>query len=346
MRPHLFALLLLPASTALGQCEFTPTITPSSLILCPDESATLSTQEYDSYQWYKDGNIITGATSQTLTVDQYNDAGYSFTVSATLDGCTDMSASVLVDGYMFLFPYVIHGGDEPNSTGPNGELVFCEGDTLTFTLAPGYTENITWTNNGIAIPGEISPELIVTTTGNYSASAAPGLCPNMVMGIGVEVSAAFNAPIQPDIVDMGDGQLCAYPLGTSTQWYLAGSPIETTDCIDMESSGPYTVFVDYGSDCQTISEPFMSTGFSGVVAPRFSVAPMPAQTSVDISWLPDLRPQGMWQLVDMTGRAVRSGTFSNADHTTFAVETLDAGNYLFVPTTDKAWKPVRVVVAR
>jgi hypothetical protein len=26
------------------------------------------------------------------------------------------------------------------------------------------------------------------------------------------------------------------------------------------------------------------------------------------------------------------------------VSTLEAGNYLFVPTTDKAWEPVRVVV--
>ena len=101
------------AVAATAQCPFTPTILPSDLILCPNESGTLTTQVYDAYQWNKDGSPISGATGQTLTVDQWADAGSSFTVSATLDGCTEMSAPVLVDGWVFLLPYVMHGGDEP-----------------------------------------------------------------------------------------------------------------------------------------------------------------------------------------------------------------------------------------
>jgi hypothetical protein len=343
-RTTLLFLLMMPVSAAMAQCTFTPTITPDDLILCPDESATLSTQVYDSYQWYKDGNLITGATGQTLAVEQFNDAGSSFTVSATLDACTEMSASVLVDGWAFLFPYVIHGGDEPNSTGPNGEEVFCEGDTLTLTLGAGYTENIVWTNNGVPIPDETSPTLTVTTSGLYTVSAAPDVCPNSVMGIGVDISVTFNAPIQPDIIPNGD-QLCAYPTGNSTQWYLGGEPIATTDCITMTSSGPYTVFVDYGNDCQIISEPFMTTGISESDAHRFSIAPMPAQTAVNITWPSALQPQGMWHLLDMTGRIARSGEFRSDGGMSLDVSTLEAGNYLFVPTTDKAWEPVRVVVA-
>lgn len=343
-RTTLLLLLMMPLSAAMAQCTFTPTITPSSLILCPDESATLSTQVYDSYQWYKDGNLITGATGQTLEVEQFNDAGSSFTVSATLDACTEMSTSVLVDGYMFIFPYVIHGGDEPNSTGPNGEEVFCEGDTLTLTLGAGYTENIVWTNNGVPIPDETSPTLTVTTSGLYTVSAAPDVCPNSVMGIGVDIGVTFNAPMQPEIVSNGD-QLCAYPTGNSTQWYLGGEPIATTDCITMTSSGPYTVFVDYGNDCQIISEPFMTTGIATVSAPRFTISPMPAQSRTIISWPASLQPHGTWRILDMTGRSALSGAFPANSRLTLDVSTLEVGNYFFV-SADQTWKPTRIVVIR
>jgi len=334
--------MLAPASAATAQCTFTPTITPNNLILCPNESATLTTQAYDGYQWYKDGGLISGASGQTLAVDQYNDSGSSFTVSATLGGCTAMSAAVLVDGYMFLFPYVINGGDEPNSTGPNGEPIFCQGDTFSLTLGTGYTQNIVWTNNGLPIPDETSPTLIITTTGDYSVSAAPTECPNYIQGIGVDVPVTFNAPIQPDIVPNGD-QLCAYPTGNSTQWYLGGSPIATTDCITMTGSGAYTVFVDYGNDCQIISEPFLSTGISTASVPRFTISPIPAQSHMEISWPADLQPHGTWRLLDMTGRTALSGVFTANGRSTVDVSALEVGNYFFV-SADQTWKPVRIVV--
>ena len=94
-------------TTATGlwaQCTFTPTVTPNNIILCPNDSAELTTQEYDSYQWYKGSDPIVGATSQTLMVHQYEDAGYEFKVAATLDDCTESSVPVLVDGWAFLFP--------------------------------------------------------------------------------------------------------------------------------------------------------------------------------------------------------------------------------------------------
>src|SRR5687768_10000242 len=94
-----------------GQCPFDPLVTPSNLILCPNESDTLWTQVYDSYQWYKDGNPIPGATNQYYVVNQFADAGSYFSVSATDSSCTEMSPQVLVDGWAFLPPFVMHQGD-------------------------------------------------------------------------------------------------------------------------------------------------------------------------------------------------------------------------------------------
>lgn len=321
-----FCLIAL-AFTAWGQCPFTPTITPDNLILCPNENATLSTQPYDAYQWYKDGSLLPGAVGQTLPVSAMLDAGSTFTVEATLDGCAEMSAGVLVDGWVFLPPYVQHGGDEPVNSGPN--LEFCEGDTLLMTLSPGWTHSIVWTNNGIPIPGESSPTLIVTTPGSYSVSAATETCPNYVLGIGVAVDVAFIPPLQPDIVDLG-GEICPYPTGNSTQWYLNGLPYSTDDCISPSAPGAYTVFVDYGQPCQAMSEPWVSTDIGAPsAAPAVpDVSPIPASNVLRVQWPAGSPATGAWQLLDMVGRRVLGGKIPATGMALLDVGHLEAGNYL------------------
>lgn len=330
---------------AVAQCPFTPTISPSMLVLCPNESGTLATEVYDAYQWYKDGSPISGETGQLLAVQQGADAGSSFTVSATLDGCTEMSASVLVDGWMFLLPYVMHGGDDPIGVGPNGEALYCEGDTMLLELSSPYTENIQWTNNGMPIPAPegTSQILVVTGSGSYTVSGAPNVCPNFIMGIGVEVAASFTPPMQPDIV-AGDDQICVYPLGNSTQWYLAGVPVGTTDCIDVTSAGPYTAFVDYGTNCQVISAPYFSTGIQGHHMEAPTVSPNPAASAVSVNWPARALPQGTWMLLDMTGRVLLSGVVPQSGNTNVDVSTLAEGSYVLA-TSDRNWSPIRIVVA-
>jgi len=80
LQPYLKAasfsvLFLVTGGSSVAQCPFDPTVTPADLILCPNSQGELATQSYDSYQWYKEGNPIPGATGQTLVVDAYNDSG-------------------------------------------------------------------------------------------------------------------------------------------------------------------------------------------------------------------------------------------------------------------------------
>src|ERR1700749_401274 len=95
--PLLLCISLFSLNETRAQCNFTPTITPNNPVLCPDQTDTLWTQVYDSYQWYKGNNPIDGATNQYLIVTQQHDVGLKFKVAATQDGCTAFSASVLVD---------------------------------------------------------------------------------------------------------------------------------------------------------------------------------------------------------------------------------------------------------
>jgi len=171
------------AFQANAQCAFNPTISGDTL-LCPNATGQLTTQVYDSYQWYKRPLFggpavpVPGATSQLLMVDYSNDAGFYFSVEATDSGCTEMSPEVLVDGWVFLLPFTIIEGEY--TIGGSGELVLCLGDTIFLIAGMPYDTNLQWYDNGNPIAGANDDTLIVTTVGSYTFSGAPSLCPNFI----------------------------------------------------------------------------------------------------------------------------------------------------------------------
>lgn len=166
-----------------AQCAFDPTVSGDTL-LCPNTTGLLTTQVYDSYQWYKRPLFggpsvpVPGAISQTLVVDAGNDAGFYFKVEATLDTCTEFSPEVLVDGWLFLPPYTIIEGDY--TIGGNGELILCQGDTIFLISGSPYVTNVQWYDGGTPIAGANDDTLIVTVAGSYTFSGAPDICPNYV----------------------------------------------------------------------------------------------------------------------------------------------------------------------
>ncbi|MBN8642925.1 MAG: T9SS type A sorting domain-containing protein [Flavobacteriales bacterium] len=77
-------------------CSHTNTVFPNNLILCPNETATIETQLADSYQWLDYfGSPIAGATNQSLVV-----SSGEYSVQTTINGCTERSPQVLVDGWL------------------------------------------------------------------------------------------------------------------------------------------------------------------------------------------------------------------------------------------------------
>lgn len=188
--PLLFSMLFFLFQNASGQCELNPTISGDTL-LCPGENGILQTQVYDSYQWYKRYflddtlELIPGATEQTLTITE-NDIPYYFAVEVSEDTCTESSPEVLVDGLVFLLPFVEHTGEY--TLDPVTEsFVVCEGDTMFLTLQSPYDTNITWYNNGSPIPNETSNTLAVTSEGAYTVEGAPSICPNFIQSLGLVI---------------------------------------------------------------------------------------------------------------------------------------------------------------
>jgi len=204
-----------------GQCPFDPTIS-GDLILCPNGAGTLSTQTYDSYQWYKrafqdpDLSIIPGDTSQTISISNPADALYYFAVETTLNGCTEISPEVLVDGLLFLPVIVMSTGDF--TIGSNGGSEVCIGDTMFFTLGLPYNKNITWYKNGSPIPGETSPVLSVTTAGAYTVTGAPEICPDYLQSLGLNLDVSFvECTTNTEETLKEEDDILIYPNPTSDQ---------------------------------------------------------------------------------------------------------------------------------
>jgi hypothetical protein len=238
-----------------AQCAFTPTITPANLILCPNESDTLWTESYDSYQWYKAGMVVPGATLQYYVVDAFNDAGNYFKVEVTQSACTEMSDSVLVDGWAFLPPFVIS----------EGNFTLCPGqDSVIFILGQPYTDNIQWMDNGAAIPGANDDTLIVYGAGSFTVEGTPPQCPNFVQTLGVSLDVTLY---QPPVITPQDLVLCSG--GTDTlfvvaspgyQWYRDGVAIPgaTQSFYITDTSGAFTITTTEGgcslSDTANVTE--------------------------------------------------------------------------------------------
>jgi hypothetical protein len=245
-----------------------PTITPNNLILCPNESDTLWTQQFGTYQWYKDGTLIPGGTNQFLVVDAFSDAGSQFHVEVSQGNCTGTSSQVLVDGWVFLLPYVISEGTF--TVGPNGEMLMCPGDTAYLILGQPYDTNIQWTESGNIIPGANNDTLMVTQSGNYHVSGAPSTCPNYIQNLGVTIEVIVQGPAEPVITYSGPG-LETQPGFASYQWYLNGNPAGTnTNTFPSPGPGMYTVIVTDVQGCTAESQPFIissiiENSISGIV---------------------------------------------------------------------------------
>lgn len=319
---HLSSLFIVMLPVALSaQCPFTATIVPVNPILCPGESVELSTEVYDSYQWYVDGQMVDGATGPTFTAQPYAEV----TVEVTLDGCTEMSMGAIVDGWVFVLPFVETTGAPPLFTDGNGVQHFCEGDTVLLIMS--YSENVQWTNNGVNVPGGTDDTLVVMTDGLYNASGAPSTCPNFIQFLGVDVPIVFENTIQPEIL-LTEDQLCASPQGDAYQWFLNGAPLAgTTACISATAEGSYTVDVTYDGQCSVPSTPYLTTSVheSGD-AGHVLIFPVPARDAVNIKW-PANAANTTWELMDAVGRVVLHGAKGNGPFQRVDLGSIQQGRY-------------------
>ena len=118
---------------------------------------TLSTIAANSYQWFKDGVQIPGATAQSYQTQE----GGTFSVNINLGNCT-ASASIVLENSGFESSIDI---DTQSST------MLPEGETRTVTVTTTAQNPVfEWYRNDVLLSGETTDTYLVTQAGNYRVS--------------------------------------------------------------------------------------------------------------------------------------------------------------------------------
>jgi hypothetical protein len=206
MRLLFITLAMLTGQQLLSQCPFTPTITGDSLV-CGGTFTTFSTQEFDTYQWYRrpygstgQPELIPGATQQTYVANADTEGVHYFSVEVTKNGCTERSAELLLDIIVYS-PLVVEilGSF---SVGSNGETLICTGQPAWFSVFTAYG-NVQWLRNGAPLAGETGDSLLITQPGVYNLTAVSAICPNSdpVYGLDLEVQWSSAPGCTPSSVE-------------------------------------------------------------------------------------------------------------------------------------------------
>ena len=186
----------------------TPTISTSgATTICLGNTTSLISSATLGNQWYLNGNLLAGATSNTLTVS----AAGIYSVINTINGCSSSQSNSI--------QVVVNSIPTPtiNSSGPT---TFCQGGEV--SLNSLTTTGVQWYINGVPISFANNPTYLASTSGSYSIAITDNGCTsNLSNSIVVNV---IQPPPTPTIVWNGT-QFTTAATGVTYQWLLNGNPI-------------------------------------------------------------------------------------------------------------------------
>jgi hypothetical protein len=213
-----------------------------------------------TYQWQKDGVIISNATNASYTVST---SGTYSAIVTNPSGCSTISN--YVDVTISSPPSAV-----VTSSGP---LDICAGDSVSLQAATGPGYSYQWANGTNNIPGATNSNLVVNSSGSYIVTIS--------IGSGCSVNSSYsivttNASPTLNIDTIGSPTIC---IGSSVtlsgsgsgiqnyQWYQNGAPIfgGTQNLLNVSIAGSYLLEVSSSFGCITLSPPieiFQSTNSS------------------------------------------------------------------------------------
>ena len=221
---------------------------PSSF--CSGASALLTaTPGATAYQWYKNGQAISGANAMTYNVTSAGKYNCHFT---DLCGADTLSTSIVIQQNPL--PIV-------NITGASS---FCEGGSVQLTGSGGGTSQ--WYKNGIAIPGATSSTFITNSVGSYNMikTNTNGCADSAAVGKTISMDPKPQLNIV-DVVNLtcfnnGSGSIDASISSGTSPYVYSWSNGASSLSINSLNAGTYQLFVNDSKSCKdtlsvSISEP-------------------------------------------------------------------------------------------
>ncbi|MCW5908915.1 MAG: T9SS type A sorting domain-containing protein [Chitinophagales bacterium] len=206
---------------------------------CNGQSVNLKTIEGTgyTYQWYRNGVLINGATSFQYAATQTG----NYHVVITLGSNTANSDTI---------PVTVNTAPNAVVT-PSGSTAICSGNSVTLNASTGNGYSYQWFKDGSPVSGATSSALAANTAGNYTVQIYNGC-----YAVSNTVTVTNATPPSAAITPLGATSFCpggnvslSAPAGLSYQWSSGGS-LQT---LVANASGTYTVTVTDANGCTNSS---------------------------------------------------------------------------------------------
>jgi gliding motility-associated-like protein len=211
-------------------------ITPSTASLCPGSSVSLTATGGMYYQWYKDGNKISNATTATITV---KDAG-TYEVEVINGNCSARATNKAVVSLL----NDLKGNITPASA------IICSGGAVQLNASGGVTYQ--WYKNGVPINSATSAKYNATEIGNYTADIINGSCKVRAMNEAkVSFGTIISGSISPSTLSLCGSRPSTLTAsgGNAYQWYKNDIAIigAKSEIYEVTTAGVYSVVVFNGT---------------------------------------------------------------------------------------------------
>ncbi|TAE31498.1 MAG: hypothetical protein EAZ91_07915 [Cytophagales bacterium] len=242
--------------------------------ICPGETTQLTIRagtgvSGGAYQWYRDGKLVSGATSTTLLADG---AG-QYTVSATKEtACPPFALSEpltlsVSNTSVTLTQGASQGGDCQNNT-----------VQLSALANVGESGEFRWFRDGTFLTGVAGPTYSTSVAGQYTVQIATQ--PTGCTAVSGPVTLVAGAgPVVAPTITVSTSAICPGRLailsateqtGLTYQWLSGGQPVPgaTTSVLSVTQPGTYAVRVQTAQSCSVVSQP---TTVSGLTPPTIAI---------------------------------------------------------------------------
>ncbi|RVU25990.1 gliding motility-associated C-terminal domain-containing protein [Sandaracinomonas limnophila] len=214
---------------------------------CDSQTITIQSSNGSTYQWFKNGVIIVGATSQTYNVTESGD--YTVVVTNT-SGCAS-EASLGVSFVVNTRPAKPVINEIPST--------ICSGNSISLSTTASQV-TYQWLKDGLAISGATNATYNATQTGDYSViiTSLQNCASDESASVRITVNASPEAPTVTGFdanATHCQGQTITLTSSSATgnQWYKNGTliPNETAQILTVTSSGTYAVIVSNSNSCSS-----------------------------------------------------------------------------------------------
>ncbi len=288
---------------------FNTNISPTTgLSNCTGAPITLTSSANNnvSIQWQFNGTP-TGSSSSSFSATQTGEYSLLVTPNTPSPGCPPYTTSTSV----FI-------GTPAEITSSTGQFGLCNGATTNTLLAPISTGNTyAWSQNGVSIPSQTGPNLIVSEIGTYMLTLNDAVCPQTTFTVNVGQGVI---PASPQVSSLNGIYICnGIPvqlecsnsnLDVNYQWTLNGDsiPNETYVSINATQGGYYCLIATNEGGCFATSNCINiyedCVGIETIDSDLITLYPNPANQQLNIE-LTSNQVAESFIITDLQGRVLQ-----------------------------------------